>query len=301
MSTPATNLSFQLLVRLIQFLPVLRWPNAWPNRCRSNSFAPLTTSHIVRGNEASKPCPAKHGQRKSPSLPSNARSTVRPSQQLGDQGRPAEWAARGAGHAVRGTAWLSDLFKAAATSLDRTVVSAHRGVEAARATQRLKTPLAFWQVQAHRTLVADPDPADLVRVARVQALITSTTSVLTERPPLSASSTATLSSDWRPRWRPTRFVRWRRNQRYLPFREGCHWKMARECTNAITPTAGARAITRRRPACPGSRRRRENASASACGSEDRHIAPPSGRGRQCGSYPDAWRHRRAARQERPFV
>jgi hypothetical protein len=59
--------------------------------------------------------------------------------------------------------------------------------------------LAFWEVQAHRILAADPDPADLVRVARVQSLITSTTSVLTERPSLSASSTATLSSDWRPR------------------------------------------------------------------------------------------------------
>jgi hypothetical protein len=36
------------------------------------------------------------------------------------------------------------------------------------------------EVQAHRTLANHPDPADLVRVARVQALITSTTSVLTE-------------------------------------------------------------------------------------------------------------------------
>ncbi len=51
--------------------------------------------------------------------------------------------------------------------------------EAAPAT-RLETALAAWQVQAHRTLANNPDPADLVRVARVQALITSTTSVLTE-------------------------------------------------------------------------------------------------------------------------
>jgi hypothetical protein len=51
--------------------------------------------------------------------------------------------------------------------------------EAARAT-RLETALAAWEVQAHRTLANNPDPADLVRVARVQALITSTTSVLTE-------------------------------------------------------------------------------------------------------------------------
>jgi hypothetical protein len=51
--------------------------------------------------------------------------------------------------------------------------------EVAPAT-RLETALAAWEVQAHRTLANNPDPADLVRVARVQALITSTTSVLTE-------------------------------------------------------------------------------------------------------------------------
>ncbi len=51
--------------------------------------------------------------------------------------------------------------------------------EAAPAT-RLKTALAAWEVQAHRTLANNPDPADLVRVARVQALITSTTGILIE-------------------------------------------------------------------------------------------------------------------------
>ena len=51
--------------------------------------------------------------------------------------------------------------------------------QAAPAT-RLETALAAWEVQAHRTLANNPDPADLVRVARVQALITSTSSVLTE-------------------------------------------------------------------------------------------------------------------------
>jgi hypothetical protein len=50
---------------------------------------------------------------------------------------------------------------------------------AAQAT-RLETALAAWAVQAHRTLAANPDSADLVRIARVQALITSTTSVITE-------------------------------------------------------------------------------------------------------------------------
>jgi hypothetical protein len=52
--------------------------------------------------------------------------------------------------------------------------------QAATPTKRLQTALAAWEVQAHRTLAARPDPADLVRVARVQALITSTTSILTE-------------------------------------------------------------------------------------------------------------------------
>jgi hypothetical protein len=45
---------------------------------------------------------------------------------------------------------------------------------------RLETALAAWEVQAHRTLANNPDPADLVRVARVQALITSTAGILTE-------------------------------------------------------------------------------------------------------------------------
>ena len=54
---------------------------------------------------------------------------------------------------------------------------------------RLETALAAWEVQAHRTLAANPDPADLVRIARVQALITSTTSVITEAAAEKAIST----------------------------------------------------------------------------------------------------------------
>jgi hypothetical protein len=53
-------------------------------------------------------------------------------------------------------------------------------VREAASARRLETALAAWEVQAHRSLANHPDPADLVRVARVQALITSTTSVLTE-------------------------------------------------------------------------------------------------------------------------
>jgi hypothetical protein len=70
---------------------------------------------------------------------------------------------------------------AAAAYLARaTPPSSTNPVQAATATKRLETALAAWEVQAHRTLAARPDPADLVRVARVQALITSTTSILTE-------------------------------------------------------------------------------------------------------------------------
>ena len=45
---------------------------------------------------------------------------------------------------------------------------------------RLDVALARWDVQAHRTLAASPSPADLGRVARVQALIATTTAVVTE-------------------------------------------------------------------------------------------------------------------------
>jgi hypothetical protein len=40
--------------------------------------------------------------------------------------------------------------------------------------------LAAWEIQAYRTLASQPDPADLVRVARVQALIATTTVVVGE-------------------------------------------------------------------------------------------------------------------------
>jgi hypothetical protein len=53
-------------------------------------------------------------------------------------------------------------------------------VSAAAPAKRLETALGAWQVQAHRTLATGPDPADLVRVARVQALISSTTGIITE-------------------------------------------------------------------------------------------------------------------------
>ena len=56
----------------------------------------------------------------------------------------------------------------------------HDQMRGAAPATRLETALAGWEVQAHRTLANNPDPADLVQVARVQALITSTTSVLTE-------------------------------------------------------------------------------------------------------------------------
>jgi hypothetical protein len=45
---------------------------------------------------------------------------------------------------------------------------------------RLEAALAAWEIQIHRTLANQPDPADLVRVARVQALIATTTVVVSE-------------------------------------------------------------------------------------------------------------------------
>jgi hypothetical protein len=62
---------------------------------------------------------------------------------------------------------------------------------AAAPATRLKTALIAWEVQAHRTLAGNPDAADLVRIARVQALITSTTSVITE----AAARTGHLDED----------------------------------------------------------------------------------------------------------
>ena len=54
---------------------------------------------------------------------------------------------------------------------------------------RLETALAAWEVQAHRTLAGNPDPAEVVRIARVQALITSTTASSPKPPPEGAIST----------------------------------------------------------------------------------------------------------------
>jgi hypothetical protein len=45
---------------------------------------------------------------------------------------------------------------------------------------RLEAALAAWEINAHRTLANQPDPADLVRVARVQALMATTTVVVGE-------------------------------------------------------------------------------------------------------------------------
>jgi hypothetical protein len=63
---------------------------------------------------------------------------------------------------------------------------------------RLETALAAWEVQAHRTLANNPDPADLVRVARVQALITSTAGILTE----AAARTGNIDNDIMQRLAP---------------------------------------------------------------------------------------------------
>jgi len=45
---------------------------------------------------------------------------------------------------------------------------------------RLQSVLAIWDIQAHRALLANPDPADLVRVSRIQALIASAAAMVSE-------------------------------------------------------------------------------------------------------------------------
>jgi hypothetical protein len=72
-------------------------------------------------------------------------------------------------------------------------------LRAAAPATRLETALAAWEVQAHRTLAANPDSADLVRVARVQALIASTTSVIAE----AAAITGHIDPDLLQRLAPT--------------------------------------------------------------------------------------------------
>jgi hypothetical protein len=56
----------------------------------------------------------------------------------------------------------------------------HRLEVGPRRRQPLGAALAAWEIQAYRTLASQPDPADLVRVARVQALIATTTVVVGE-------------------------------------------------------------------------------------------------------------------------
>ena len=47
-------------------------------------------------------------------------------------------------------------------------------------TDRLASALAVWDIQAHRSLAAHPSPPNLACVARVQALIATTSGVVAE-------------------------------------------------------------------------------------------------------------------------
>ena len=62
---------------------------------------------------------------------------------------------------------------------------------------RLERVLAVWDVQAHRTLAGQPDPIDLVRIARTQATLAVVTGIITE----AAARTGTLPPDNVPRLR----------------------------------------------------------------------------------------------------
>jgi hypothetical protein len=88
---------------------------------------------------------------------------------------------------------------AAAYMFGQPLPSGGLGLTAAAPAIRLKKALAAWEVQAHRTLAAGPDSADVVRVARVQALITSTTGIVTE----AAATTGHIDRDLIKRLAPT--------------------------------------------------------------------------------------------------
>jgi len=53
-------------------------------------------------------------------------------------------------------------------------------VAAAPRATRLQSALAGWDVQLHRTLAANPDSLDMVRIARVQAVIATVAGIVTE-------------------------------------------------------------------------------------------------------------------------
>ena len=88
---------------------------------------------------------------------------------------------------------------AAAYMFGQPLPSGSPGLRSAAPATRLETALAVWEVQAHRTPAASPDSADLVRVARVQALITSATSIITE----AAATTGHIDRDLLQRLAPT--------------------------------------------------------------------------------------------------
>jgi hypothetical protein len=64
-----------------------------------------------------------------------------------------------------------------------------------RPAMRLDAALAAWEIQSHRTLANHPDPADLVRAARVQALIATTTVVVGEARAAVANQTGWATPD----------------------------------------------------------------------------------------------------------
>jgi hypothetical protein len=69
---------------------------------------------------------------------------------------------------------------AAGSLAARRLNAADQPATGGRPAMRLEAALAASEIQTHRTLANHPDPADLVRVARVQALIATTTVVVSE-------------------------------------------------------------------------------------------------------------------------
>jgi hypothetical protein len=66
------------------------------------------------------------------------------------------------------------------TSISNETSRARGEVRPTPPPSRLHSALTAWDIQVHRTLAADPDAADLVRIGRVQALIATAAAVVNE-------------------------------------------------------------------------------------------------------------------------
>jgi hypothetical protein len=80
-----------------------------------------------------------------------------------------------------------------------------------RAT-RLQSALAGWDIQVHRTLAANPDSLDMVRIARVQALIATVGGIVSEAAATKGKLDSGLAEQLAPRLEATQLA-WTRTAR----------------------------------------------------------------------------------------